>query len=155
MTGRSIFPQQVLPLLLFTLLLSTSESIGQSPPSLSSLQGNWKFTFGGALNGGGTLEVGAEGKISIHVSLGKYDRLFTNPITLNVSNTGALSGDIFLWLLAVGRVEGNFSPSGDLFGRVSTPLFNVGFVSGHLSENSGNGTYQSMAGNGTWNAQKN
>ena len=101
------------------------------------------------------MEVTAEGRISVHVSLGKYDQLFTNPIILNVSNTGALNSDIFLWLFPAGRVEGSFTPSGDFFGRVSTPFFNVGTVFGHLAENSGTGTYHSVAGNGTWSAQKN
>ncbi|HTR80166.1 MAG TPA: hypothetical protein VMM58_00960 [Bacteroidota bacterium] len=101
------------------------------------------------------MTVSADGGISVHVSLGKYDRFFTNPIALNVSSTGALGGNILFWHIGIGKIEGNFSPSGDLFGEVSTPLFNVGSVSGHLDKNSGGGNYQSVAGNGTWKAQKN
>ena len=100
------------------------------------------------------MEVAAEGKISVHVSLGKYERFFSNPIMLNVSDDGTLHGDIYLWRIGIGSVEGSFSPSGDVFGRVTTPLFNVGSISGHFSQTSGAGTYESLAGNGTWSAQK-
>lgn len=101
------------------------------------------------------MEVAAEGKISVHVSIGNYERFFSNPITLSVSDDGALRGDIYLWRIGVGSVEGSFSPSGDVFGRVTTPLFNVGSVSGHFSGNSGAGSYGSVAGNGKWSARKN
>jgi hypothetical protein len=151
---RNVLPQ-VLRLVSISLLLSSSESAGQSALPLEAFQGSWKFTFAGSLNGSGTAEVTAEGRITVHVSLVKHENLFTNPIALNVSNSGELSGDIFLWPLAVGRIEGSLSPSGDLFGRVSIPLFDVGSVSGRFAENSGGGTYQTVAGNGTWSAQKN
>ncbi len=148
-------PARILALLFFALLLGTTESSGQPALPLSSYQGSWTFTFAGELNGSGTMEIAAEGKISVHVSLGKYERFFSNPIALNVSDNDALRGDIYLWRIEIGGVEGSFSPLGDVFGRVSTPLFNVGSVSGHLSQTSGTGTYQSVAGNGTWSAQRN
>ena len=77
------------------------------------------------------------------------------PIVLTVSEENAVSGRIFLWLLPVGKVEGILSATGDLLGRVSTPLFFVGSVSGHLEKDSGGGSYTSVAGNGIWSAQKN
>jgi hypothetical protein len=95
------------------------------------------------------MSIGENEENSVHVSLGKYEHLFSNPVNVNVSKTGAISGDIFIWILAVGRVERSFSPTGDLYGRVSTPFFTVGAVSGHLSGNSGNGTFHAVAGNGT------
>jgi hypothetical protein len=101
------------------------------------------------------MQMREDGKISVHVSLGKYDRLFTNPIVLDVSNAGIIAGDIYLWVIPVGRVDGNISLTGEIYGRISTPLFNVGSVSGHLAGKSGTGTYQSIAGNGTWIAWKN
>ena len=147
-------PARILPQLFFALLLGAYESSAQPSLPLSPYQGSWAFTFVGGLNGSGTMEVSTEGKISVHVSLGKYERFFSNPITLNISDNGALRGDIYLWRFGVGNVEGSFSPSGDVFGRVTTPLFSVGSVSGHFSQTSGAGTYESVAGNGTWSAQK-
>ena len=77
------------------------------------------------------------------------------PLRWTFRTTAHCGGDIYLWRFAVGSVEGSFSPSGNVFGRVTTPLFNVGTVSGHFSGNSGAGSYQSVAGNGTWRARKN
>ncbi len=148
-------PARIFHLFVVSLLLIVCESSGQSATPLSPFAGSWTFTFEGGLSGSGTMEVSAEGKISVHVSIGWYERFFSNPIMLNVSDNGALRGDIYLWRFAVGRVEGSFSPSGNVFGRVSTPLFNVGSVSGNFSENSGAGSYRSVAGNGTWSARKN
>jgi len=147
-------PARILLLFFFALLLNINESFGQPVLPLTPYQGSWTFTFAGGLDGSGTMEVVAEGKISVHVSIGKYERFFSNPIALTVSEDGALSGDIYLWRIGVGSVEGSFSSSGDVFGRVTTPLFNVGSVSGHFSQSSGAGTYESVAGNGTWSAQK-
>ncbi len=144
----------ILLLFFFALLLGTNESVGQPVLPLTSYQGSWTYTFAGGLDGSGTMEVVDDGKISVHVSIGKYERFFSNPIMLNVSDNGALRGDIHLWRFGVGSVEGSFSPSGDVFGRVTTLLFNVGSVSGHFSQTSGAGTYESVAGNGTWSAQK-
>ena len=148
-------PAHIPALMFFALLLGTTESYGQPALPLSSYQGTWTFTFAGGLDGSGSMEVAADGKISVHVSLGKYERFFTNPITIIVSENGALNGDIYLWRIGVGGIEGSFSQSGNVFGSVSTPLFNVGSVSGRFSQTSGAGTYQSVAGNGTWNAQRN
>ena len=147
-------PSRILLLFFFALFLNTNESSGQPALPLSFYQGSWAFTFTGGLDGSGTMEVTAEGKISVHVSIGKYERFFSNPIMLNVSDNGALRGDIYLWRFGVGSVEGSFSPSGDVFGHVTTPLFSVGSVSGHFSQSSGAGTYESVAGNGSWSAQK-
>jgi hypothetical protein len=148
------FPARILPLLFFALLLSAHDSSSQPTLPLTPYQGSWTFTFAGGLDGSGTMEVAAEGNISVHVSIGKYERFFSNPITLNIADDGALRGDIYLLRFGIGGVEGSFSPSGDVFGRVTTPLFNVGSVSGHFSPTSGAGTYESVAGNGTWSAQK-
>src|SRR5208283_4071058 len=104
-------PARILALLFFALLLGTTESSGQPALPLSSYQGSWTFTFAGGLNGSGTMEMAAEGKISVHVSLGKYERFFSNPIALTVSEDGALRGDIYLWRIEIGGVEGSFSPS--------------------------------------------
>ncbi len=147
-------PARILPLLFFALLLGAHESPAQPALPLTPYQGSWTFTFTGGLDGSGTMEAAAEGKISVHVSIGKYERFFSNPIALNVSDDGALSGNIYLWRFGVGNVEGSFSPSGNIFGRVTTPLFSVGSVSGHFSQTSGAGTYESVAGNGSWSAQK-
>jgi hypothetical protein len=146
---------QITPLLILLFLVGTSTAAGQSNSSLSPFQGSWSFTFSAALKGSGTMQIGEDGEIALHVMLGKYDRFFTNPIVLTVSDAGTITGSIFLWVVAVGRVEGRFSTSGDLYGRVSTPFFNAGSVSGHLAGNRGDGTYQSIAGNGTWTAWKN
>jgi hypothetical protein len=145
---------RILPLLFFALLLSAYESSGQPALPLNPYQGSWAFTFTGGLDGSGAMEVAAEGNISVHVSIGKYERFFSNPIALTVSEDGALSGDIYLWRIGVGSVEGSFSPSGNVFGRVTTPLFSVGSVSGRFSQTLGAGIYESVAGNGTWSAQK-
>ncbi len=101
------------------------------------------------------MQISESGKISVHVSLGKYDHLFTNPIVLDMSNAGIITGDIYLWVIPVGKVDGSISPAGNIYGRISTPLFNVGSVSGHLGGNGGAGTYQSIAGNGSWSARRN
>jgi hypothetical protein len=147
-------PLRILSLFFFALFLNTNESSAQPALPLTPYQGSWAFTFAGGLDGSGTMEVVDDGKISVHVSLGKYERFFSNPIMLNVLDNGELHGDIYLWRFGVGSVEGSFSPSGDVFGRVTTPLFSVGSVSGHFSQTSGTGTYESVAGNGTWSAQK-
>ena len=114
--------------------------------------GSWKFNFSGALNGDGTMTVNHDGSILIYLSLGKYQRLFTNPISLRVSESGALQGEVLLWQMDVGKIVGLFSPDGDIYGRVFTPLFNVGVVSGNLTSKAGSGTYQSLGGNGNWTA---
>ena len=75
---------RILPLLFFALLLGVHESSGQPAFPLSPYQGSWAFTFAGGLDGSGTMEVAAEGKISVHVSIGKYERFFSNPIALTV-----------------------------------------------------------------------
>jgi len=62
------------------------------------------------------MEVVDDGKISVHVSLRKYERFFSNPIMLNVLDNGELHGDIYLWRFGVGSVEGSFSPSGMFLG---------------------------------------
>ncbi|HTX19160.1 MAG TPA: hypothetical protein VMG34_10920 [Bacteroidota bacterium] len=92
--------------------------------------------------------------MSIHVSFGKYDKLFSNPITLQISGEGKLEGSITLLHIPIGQVVGTISPSGTLVGRVTTPLFTVGTVSGALTADAGSGTYQSVAGAGTWSSRK-
>lgn len=141
-------------LALFYLFLGAGESFSQSTSPMDGFAGNWKFTFAGGLQGGGTMIVGRDGNLSIYLSIGRYQHLFTNPISLKVSDIGALHGDIFLLSLKMGVVFGMFSSAGDIYGEVSTPFLDVGTVVGRITQNSGNGTYQSVAGTGTWTAQR-
>jgi hypothetical protein len=142
-------------LALFYLFLGTGESFGQSSSPVSAFAGDWKFSFSGGLTGDGMLRMSPDGSISIYLSLGKYQHLYTNPIFLKVSDAGALHGDIFLLSVKMGVVFGMFSSNGDLYGEVSTPFLDVGTVAGRLTQSSGNGTYQSVVGNGTWTAERN
>lgn len=142
-------------LVLFHLFLGADESFCQSTSPTAGFAGNWKFTFAGGLQGDGTLTVSRDGNLSIYLSIGRYQRLFTNPISVKVSDNGALHGDIFLLNLKMGVVFGMFSSTGDIYGEVSTPFLDVGMVAGRIMRSSGNGTYQSVAGNGTWTALKN
>jgi len=86
-----------------------------------------------------------ERQVSVHVSIVSYERLFWNPIALNMSDSGALHGDIYSWHIEIGDVEGKFFPSGDVIGRVTTTPFNVGSVSSQFSQ---------ISGNETWTARK-
>lgn len=142
-------------LVLAYLFLGTDELFCQSTSPTDGFAGNWKFTFAGGLQGEGTMTVSRDGKLSIFLSIGRYQHFFTNPIFLNVSDNGALHGDIFLLNLKMGVVFGMFSSTGDIYGEISTPFLDVGTVAGRITRSSGNGTYQSVAGNGTWNAQRN
>lgn len=142
-------------IVIFCLITGAGQSFCQSTSAVAPFAGNWKFTFSGALNGDGTMKVIQDGTILIYLSLGKYQHFFTNPVSLHISESGSLQGDILFSLLDVGKIVGLFSPDGDLYGRVSTPLFNVGVVTGMLTKDAGSGEYQSVAGNGNWTAQKN
>ncbi len=139
----------------FYIFLGVGESFCQSTSPTDSFAGNWKFTFAGGLQGDGTMTMSQDGNLSIYLSVGRYQHLFTNPISLKVSDNGALHGDIFLLSLKMGVVFGMFSSTGDIYGEVSTPFLDVGTVVGRITQSSGNGTYQSVAGNGSWTAQKN
>lgn len=139
----------------FYLFLGAEISFGQSSSPIGPFAGDWKFSFAGGLTGDGMLRVSPDGSISIYLSLGHFQHLYTNPISLKVSDGGALRGDIFLLGVKMGVVFGMFSSNGDLYGEVSTPFLDVGTVAGRLTQSSGNGTYQSVAGNGTWTAERN
>lgn len=142
-------------LALFCLFLASGESFCQSTSPADRFAGKWKITFAGGLQGDGTMTVSRDGNLSIYLSIGRYQHLFTNPISLKVSDAGALYGNIFLLSLKMGVVFGMFSSTGDIYGEISTPFLDVGTVAGRLTQSSGNGSYQSVAGNGTWTAQKN
>lgn len=148
-------PVRISLLSLFYLFLGASESYSQSTSPTDSFAGNWKFTFAGGLQGDGTMTVSRDGSLSIYLSIGRYQKLFTNPISLKVSHNGALHGDVFLLSLKMGVVFGMFSSTGDIYGEVATPFLDVGTVVGRITRSSGNGTYQSVSGNGTWTAQRN
>lgn len=148
-------PVRIFMLALFYLFLGAGESFSQSTSPTDGFVGNWKFTFAGGLQGEGTMRVSRDGNLSIYLSIGRYRHLFTNPISLKVSDNGALHGDIFLLSLKMGVVFGMFSSTGDIYGEISTPFLDVGTVVGRITQSSGNGTYQSVAGNGTWTAQRN
>ena len=142
-------------LILVFLLVCVRGVESQSISPMASFAGNWTLTFAGALNGSGTMTASSDGNLSIYLSIGKYQHLFSNPVLLKVSNAGALHGSIFFLGIKIGGVIGMFSSTGDLYGEVSTPVLDVGTVTGHLTQNSGNGTYQSVAGKGTWSVEKN
>jgi len=128
------------------------EAQGQNP--ISGIIGSWSFSFSGALKGNGTMTISPEGTMSVYVSFGRYDKLFSTPIVMNISSGGDLEGDVKLWRIPVGRVKGSVSAVGKLFGRVTTPLFDVGTVAGVIGGGSGSGSYQSVVGGGTWEARK-
>ena len=142
-------------IVLVLLAILAVEAFAQTGSPLTPFQGRWSFTFSGTLKGTGTMDVGTNGKILVYVSLGKYDRLFSNPISLNVNESGTLDGNILLWHLPVGGVEGKFTATGEVFGRVSTPFFNVGSVLGKMESKTASGSYKSVAGDGNWSAVKN
>ena len=142
-------------LAVISLFIGEDEVFCQSASPADSFAGNWRFTFAGHLQGEGTMTVSREGNLSIYLSIGKYQRLFTNPIFLKVSENGSLNGDIFLLRLKMGVIFGMFSSNGDIYGEISTPFLDVGVVGGKISQTSGNGTYRSVAGNATWTAHKN
>lgn len=145
------------PLIRLVILCSAicaNDSICQSTSPISAFAGNWKFTFTGGVTGNGTMTISPEEGLSINLSLGKYQHLFTNPISVSVSNNGTLHADILLLRLRTAVVIGIFSSTGDLYGEVSSPVLDIGSVTGHLTSSTGSGTYQSVAGNGTWSAQK-
>ena len=126
----------------------------QTLPLLTKLEGSWAFNFTGGLSGSGSMTITPDGRMEVHVSLGKYERFFSNPVKLTVSRDGLITGSILLWRLPVGSVDGSLAATGEVSGRVSTPLFRVGTVSGQFSPQSGEGTYESVAGNGSWSAHK-
>ena len=148
-------PLRICLLALFCFFLGAGESFSQSTSPTDDFAGNWKFTFAGGLQGEGTMTVSRDGNLSIYLSIGRYQHLFTNPIYLKVSDNGALHGNIFLLSLKMGVVFGMFSSTGDIYGEVSTPFLDVGMIAGRITRSSGNGTYQSVAGNGTWTSQRN
>ena len=148
-------PIRISLLALFSLFLGAGVSFCQSTSPTEGFAGNWNFTFAGGLQGNGTMTVSRDGNLSVYVSIGRYRHLFTNPVSLRVADNGALHGDIFLLNLKMGVVFGMFSSTGDIYGEVSTPFLDVGMVAGRITRSSGNGTYQSVAGNGTWTAMKN
>ena len=100
------------------------------------------------------MTVNPGGTIQFLLSIGKYQHLFTNPVFVTVANTGALNGDILLVGIRSGSIVGVLSAQGDIYGEVSTPFADVGTVRGHFEKETGGGTYQSVAGDGTWTARK-
>jgi len=112
------------------IFIGCSSSKNSSQNQISPFAGTWSFVYEGIYSGSTEWKIDQDGQFRVTIEVKTDTRTFTNYISGEVSETGEVTG--YIWL------------SGD----------RIGSLSGTMKGNNGNGIYKTQRGEGAWNSIK-